>query len=70
MYDSMARKIKELVHNGHNYPKWVLNAKISLTFRELLPTLSTPADRDAAFLDTFKFNALYIIRNHLHPDLK
>jgi hypothetical protein len=27
-------------------------------------------DREGAFLDTFKYQALFIIQNHLHPDLK
>jgi hypothetical protein len=27
-------------------------------------------EREATFLDTYKYQALYIIRNHLHPDLK
>jgi hypothetical protein len=32
--------------------------------------LGPPVDRDATFLDTFKYQVLFIIRNHLHPDLK
>jgi hypothetical protein len=44
--------------------------KISLAFREILPALSPSVDREVAFLDTFKYQALFIIRNHLHPDLK
>jgi hypothetical protein len=27
-------------------------------------------EREAVFLDTYKYQALYIIRNHLYPDLK
>jgi hypothetical protein len=30
----------------------------------------TPEERIAPLLDPFKYNALYIIRNHLHIDLK
>jgi hypothetical protein len=41
--DSMAREFEELALDAHNYPTWVLDAKISLTFREILPTLSPPA---------------------------
>jgi hypothetical protein len=32
MYDSMAREFEELVLDGHNYPTWVLDVKISLAF--------------------------------------
>jgi hypothetical protein len=36
----MAREFEELVFDGHNYPIWVLDVKISLAFRGILPTLS------------------------------
>jgi hypothetical protein len=47
----MARKFEELVLDGHNYPTWALNVKISLTFKGILRALSPPTDREAAFLD-------------------
>jgi hypothetical protein len=34
--------------------------------RAILP----PEERTVQLLDPFKYNALYIIRNHLHVDLK
>jgi hypothetical protein len=30
----------------------------------------SPTEREVAFLDTFQYQILFIIRNHLHPDLK
>jgi hypothetical protein len=66
----MAREFEELVLDGHNYPTWALDVKISLTFRGILPALSSPKDREAAFLVTYKYKALFIIQNHLHPNLK
>jgi hypothetical protein len=66
----MAHEFEELVLDGHNYPTWVLDVKINLTFRGILPALSPPADQEATFLDTFKYQTLFIIRNHLHTDLK
>jgi hypothetical protein len=66
----MAHEFEELVLDGHNYPTWALDVKISLAFWGILPALSPPADREAAFLDTYKYQALFIIRNHFHPDLK
>jgi hypothetical protein len=62
--------IKSLVAlSGHNYPTWALDVKISLAFRGILPALSSPEKREVTFLDTYKYQALFIIRNHLHPDL-
>jgi hypothetical protein len=66
----MAHEFEELILDGHNYPTWALDVKIILTFRGILPVLSPPVDREAIFLDTYKYQALFIIRNHLHPDLK
>jgi hypothetical protein len=70
MYDSMAHKFEELVLDEHNYPTWALDIKISLAFYEIMDAHTPPVERDAAFLNTFKYHALYIIRNHLHLDLK
>jgi hypothetical protein len=66
----MAHEFEELVFDGHNYPTWALDVNISLAFQGTLAALSPPADREATFLDTFKYQALSIIQNHLHPDLK
>jgi hypothetical protein len=66
----MPREFEELAFDGHNYPTWALDVKISLAFRGILLPLSPPMDREGAFLDTFKYQALFIIQNHLHPDLK
>jgi hypothetical protein len=35
-------------------------------YEDILP----PEERTVALLDPFKYNVLYIIRNHLHVDLK
>jgi hypothetical protein len=66
----MAHEFEELAIDGHNYPKWTLDVKISLAFHGILPALSPPAEREETFLDTYKYQALFIIRNHLHHDLK
>jgi hypothetical protein len=54
----MAREFEELALDEHNYATWVLDVKIRLTFREILPALSPPADREAIFLYTYKSQAL------------
>jgi hypothetical protein len=66
----MASEFDELALDGHNYPTWSLDVKISLAFRGIMAALTPPVEREAAFMDTFKYQALYIIQNHLHPDLK
>jgi hypothetical protein len=66
----MAHDFEELISDGHNYHTWALDIKISLVFYGILPTLRPLAEREAAFLETFKFQAIFIIRNHLHPRLE
>jgi hypothetical protein len=44
--------------------------KISLTLRGVYEAILPPQERIVPLLDPFKYNALYIIRNHLHIDLK
>jgi hypothetical protein len=66
----MAREFDKLALDGRNYPTWSLYVKISLAFYGIMTALTPPVERDATFLDTYKYQALYIIRNHLHPDLK
>jgi hypothetical protein len=45
----MARKFDELALDGHNYPTWALDVKISLTFHGIMAAL-TPRQREASFL--------------------
>jgi hypothetical protein len=66
----MTYEFNEHALDGYNYPTWALDVKISLSFRGILPPLSSPNEREATFLDTYKYQALFIIRNHFHPDLK
>jgi hypothetical protein len=66
----MAREFDELVIDGHNYPTWALNVKITLAFRGIMTALTPLAEREATFLDTYKYQAVYIIRHHLNTDLK
>jgi hypothetical protein len=56
--------------NGHNYLKWDMDVKISLTLRGVYEAILPHEERIGQLLDPFNYNALYIIRNHLHIDLK
>jgi hypothetical protein len=66
----MAREFEELALDGHNYPTWALDIKISLASKNILSVLLPPNERVDPLHDAYKYNALYIIRHHLHPDLK
>jgi hypothetical protein len=70
----MVREFDELTLDGYNYPTWALNVKISLAFRGIMTALTPPVERErereTTSLDTYKYQALYIIQNHLHPNLK
>jgi hypothetical protein len=41
-----------------------------LAFHGTLPALTSPVERETTFLDTYKYQTLYIIWNHHHHDLK
>jgi hypothetical protein len=66
----MTREFEELALDGHNYPTWAMDVKISLALCGVYEAILPPEERTVPLLDPFKYNALYIIRNHLHVDLK
>jgi hypothetical protein len=66
----MSCEFEELVPDGHNYPTWVMDVKISLALRGMYEVIVPPIDRQQELPPTHKYNALYIIRHHIHPDLK
>jgi hypothetical protein len=66
----MAHEFEELALDGHNYTTWVMDIKISLALREIYEAIVPPTDRQQELPPTYKYNALYIIRHHIHPDLK
>jgi hypothetical protein len=66
----MIRKFEKLALDGHNYPTWAMEVKISLVLRGVYEAILPPKERNVPLLDPFKYNVLYIIRNHLHVDLK
>jgi hypothetical protein len=47
-----------------------MDVKISLTLRGVYEAILPPQERIVPLLDPLKYNALYIIRNRLHIDLK
>jgi hypothetical protein len=49
----MAREFKELVLNGHNYPTWIMDVKISLAFRGMYEAIVPPTDRQQKLPPTY-----------------
>jgi hypothetical protein len=59
----MAHEFEELALDGHNYPTWALDIKISLASKNILSALLPPNERVESLHDAYKYNALYIIRH-------
>jgi hypothetical protein len=66
----MAHKFEEIALDGHNYPTWAMDVKVSLAFRGMYETIVPPVDREQELPPMHEYNALYIIRHHIHPNLK
>jgi hypothetical protein len=66
----MTHEFEELALDGHNYPTWAMNVKISLAFRGMYEAIVPPADRQQELPPTHQCNILYIIRHHIYLDLK
>jgi hypothetical protein len=66
----LTHELEELALDGHNYPTWAMNVNISLALRGVYEAILPPEERTVPLLEPFNYNVLYIIRNHLHIDLK
>jgi hypothetical protein len=66
----MTHKFEKIVLDGHNYPTWAMDIKISLAFRGVYEAILPPEEMIVPLFETFKYNTICIIRNHLHIDLK
>jgi hypothetical protein len=66
----MAHEFEELALDGHNYPTWAIDINISLALIGMYEAIVSPTDRQQELPPTHKYNALYIIRHHIHPNLK
>jgi hypothetical protein len=65
----MTCEFEELILDGHNYPTCSKDIKIS-SLHGMYEAIVPPAERTVQLVEPYKYNALYIIRNHIHPDLK
>ena len=59
-----------LALDGHNYPTWAMDVKVSLASRGLYRAVLPPKEGVAPLDDQHVYTALYLIRSHIHPDLK
>jgi hypothetical protein len=66
----MTHEFEKLALDGHNYPTWAMDVKISLALGGMYEAIVPPVVRTAQLLELYKYNALYIIMNHKHSDLK
>jgi hypothetical protein len=64
------RKFDQLALDGHNFPMWSMDLKVSLSLWGFYHAIVPLKEGTAAPDDKTKYRALYIIRSHIHPDLK
>jgi hypothetical protein len=65
----MTCEFEELALDGHNYPTWAMDVKISLALRWVYEAILPPEERTVSLFDPFKYNALYIIRKSSNKTL-
>ena len=63
------KEFEVLALDGHDFPTWATDIKVSLSKCELYQCLSVFEKSTQAMTEKNKYEA-YIIRNHIHPDLK
>jgi len=64
------KEFKALALDGCNFPTWAMDLKVSLSLRGMYEAIAPPQEGVAPLTAPLKYNALFIIRNHIHPDLK
>ena len=64
------KEFEVLALDGHNFPTWATDINVSLSRCGLYGCLSDSSTSTQALTEKNKYEALYIIRNHIHPDLK
>jgi hypothetical protein len=65
-----AKEFDLLALDGHNYPTWAVDIKVSLASYGLYQAVLPPQEGVAPLDDQHVDTALYLIRGHIHSDLK
>ena len=66
----MSKEFDPLALDGHNFPTWSVDLKVSLSLRGFCGAIVPPQEGTTEPDTRTKYSALYIIRAHIHPDLK
>jgi hypothetical protein len=66
----MTHEFEELALVGHNYPTSAMDVKKNWAFRGMYETIVPLTDRQQELPPTHQYNILYIIRHHMHPEIK
>ncbi|KAG2561792.1 hypothetical protein PVAP13_8KG112401 [Panicum virgatum] len=64
------KEFEVLALDGHNFPTCAIDIKVSLSRCGLYTCLSDLETSTKSMIEKNKYEASYIIRNHIHPDLK
>ena len=64
------KEFVSLALDGRNFPTLAMDLKVSLSLRGMYEAIAPPQEGVAPLAAPLKYNALFIIRNHIHPDLK
>ena len=64
------KEFEVLALDGHNFPTWATDIIVSLSRCRLYACLSVSKTSTKSMIEKNKYEALYIIRNYIHPDLK
>ena len=64
------KEFELLALDGHNYTTWAVDIKVSLASRRLYQAVLPLQEGVAPLDDQHVYTTLYIIRSHIHPDLK
>ena len=64
------KELTELALDGHNYPAWSSDMKISLSSRGLIQVLNEPEAGGPDITEKMRFGVLLLLRHYIHPDIK
>jgi hypothetical protein len=66
----IVKEFESLALDGHNYPTWAMDIKVSLASNGLDREVLPPKEGVALLEDKLVYMTLYLIRSHIHPNLK
>jgi hypothetical protein len=67
---SSKKEFDALALDGHNFSTWAIYLKVSLSLHGMFKAIEAPKEGETALHEPNNYHALFIIRNHIHLDLK